>query len=112
MKKINITKMMINNSFIYTDRKEILGMEFIKLNNGNYMIKNSNGRVVSEKEKLQLENKELVLEDISSNCGKEATKKISKNKKRIKEIEIEEQQEDTNEDNLGADIEETKSIEE
>ena len=112
MKKINITKMMINNSFNYTDRKEILGMEFIKLNNGNYMIKNSNGRVVSEKEKLQLENKELVLEDISSNCGKEATKKISKNKKRIKEIEIEEQQEDTNEDNLGADIEETKSIEE
>lgn len=95
MKKIDITKMMIKNSFNYTDRKEILGMEFIKLNNGNYMIKNSNGRVVSEKEKLQIENKELVLEDISSNCGKEATKKISKNKKRIKEIEIEEKQKRT-----------------
>ena len=112
MKQIDITTMMKENDFNYIDRKEILGMEFIKLNNGNYMIKNSNGRVVSEKEKLQIENKELVLEDISSNCGKEATKKISKNKKRIKEIEIEEQQEDTNEDNLGADIEETKSIEE
>ena len=58
MKKIDITKMMINNSFNYTDRKEIFGMEFIKLNNGIFMIKNSNGRVVSEKEKLQNENKE------------------------------------------------------
>ena len=113
MKKIDITKMMKENDFNYIDRKEILGMEFIKLNNGNYMIKNSNGRVVSEKEKLQLENKELVLEDINSDCGKEATKKISKNKKRIKEIEAEEkvENEDINEeDNLDADIEETKSI--
>jgi rRNA processing protein Krr1/Pno1 len=43
---------------------------------------------VSEKEKLQLENDELVLEDISSNnCQQETTKKIKKNKKRIKEIE-------------------------
>lgn len=55
------------------------------------MIKNSNGRIVSEKEKLQLENKELVLKDITSNnCQKETTKKINKNKKRIKEIMEEE----------------------
>ena len=58
-------------------------MEFIK-NGKKYLIKNSNGRVVSEKEKLELENKELVLKDITSNnCQKETTKKISKNKKRI-----------------------------
>ena len=87
MKRIDITKMMLSNDYGDIDRKEILGMEFIKQNDGNYIIKNSNGRVVSEKEKLQLENKELVIEDINSNCGKEATKKISKNKKRIKEIE-------------------------
>ena len=87
MKRIDITKMMLSNDYGDIDRKEILGMEFIKQNDGNYIIKNSNGRVVSEKEKLQLENKELILEDINSNCGKEATKKISKNKKRIKEIE-------------------------
>ncbi len=87
MKRIDITKMMLSNDYGDIDRKEILGMEFIKQNDGNYIIKNSNGRVVSEKEKLQLENKELVLEDIKSDCGKEATKKISKNKKRIKEIE-------------------------
>ena len=61
-------------------------MEFIK-NGKNYIIKNSNGRVVTEKEKLELENKELILKDIEGcNCQQETTKKISKNKKRLKEI--------------------------
>lgn len=87
MKKIDITKMMQENNFGDIDRREILGMEFIKQTNGTYLIKNSNGRVVSEKEKIQLENKELVLEDIKKDCAKDITKKISKNKKRIKEIE-------------------------
>ena len=65
-------------------------MEFIKKGK-NYLIKNSNGRVVDEKTKLELENKELVLKDIKScGCQAETTKKISKNKKRIKEIEQEE----------------------
>ena len=62
-------------------------MEFIKLGK-NYLIKGGNGRIVSEKEKLQLENNELILEDIKGcDCQKETTKKIAKNKKRIKEIE-------------------------
>ena len=62
-------------------------MEFIKKGK-NYLIKNSNGRVVDEKTKLELENKELVLKDIKScGCQSETTKKISKNKKRIKELE-------------------------
>ena len=62
-------------------------MEFVKVGK-NYMIKGSNGRIVSEKEKIQLENNELVLKDIEGcECQKETTKKISKNKKRIKEIE-------------------------
>ena len=61
-------------------------MEFIKVGK-NYMIKNSNGRIVSEKEKLELENKELIIEDIKSNkCQGKTTQKISKNKKRIKEL--------------------------
>lgn len=64
-------------------------MEFIKLGK-NYLIKNGNGRVISEKEKLQLENNELILEDIKGcDCQKETTKKITKNKKRIKELEKE-----------------------
>lgn len=62
-------------------------MEFVKVGK-NYLIKGSNGRVVSEKEKLMLENKELVIKDIKGcGCQGETTKKISKNKKRIKEIE-------------------------
>ena len=62
-------------------------MEFIKKGK-NYLIKNSNGKVVDEKTMLELQNKELVLKDITGcECQKETTKKISKNKKRIKEIE-------------------------
>lgn len=65
-------------------------MEFIKVGK-NFMIKNGNGRIISEKEKLLLENNELVLKDIKGcGCQQETTKKISKNKKRIKEIELEE----------------------
>lgn len=60
-------------------------MEFIKIGK-KYLIKNSNGRIVTEKEKLELENHELVLKDIKSPCAKDITKKISKNKKRLKEI--------------------------
>ena len=62
-------------------------MEFIKLGK-KYLIKNSNGRIVDEKTKLELENKEFIIKDITGcECQKETTKKISKNKKRIKEIE-------------------------
>lgn len=62
-------------------------MEFIKVKNG-YLIKNSNGRIVSEKEKLELENKELILKDIKSNeCQGKTTQKLTKNKKKIKELE-------------------------
>lgn len=98
MKQINITKMMYDNSLNYDEQRRILGMEVIKRADGNYIIKDS-GFVISEKEKLQLENNELILQDLKSNCAKEITKKISKNKKRIEEIENE-------------NIEETKPIEE
>lgn len=87
MKKIDIAKMLKDNELDNIDRREILGMEFIELADGNYLVKNSFGRIVSEKEKLQIENNELVLEDLKKDCAKDITKKISKNKKRIKEIE-------------------------
>ena len=90
--------MMYDNSLNYDEQRRILGMEVIKRTDGNYIIKDS-GFVISEKEKLQLENNELILQDLKSNCAKEITKKISKNKKRIEEIENE-------------NIEETKPIEE
>lgn len=62
-------------------------MEFIKVGK-NYMIKNGNGRIISEKEKLQLENEELIIKDFKSNeCQAKTTQKLTKNKKRIKEID-------------------------
>lgn len=62
-------------------------MEFVKVGK-NYMIKNSNGRIISEKEKLQLETNELQIENESCGCScPDKIKKVSKNKKRIKEIE-------------------------
>lgn len=80
-------------------------MEFIKVGK-NYMIKNSNGRIVSEKEKLQLENEELIIKDFKSNeCQGKTTRKIAKNKKRIKEIDtaIKENADEINEETKSVD---------
>ena len=86
MKQINIDDFIRKNDLYYQDRLEVLGMEFIKVGD-KYMLKGSNGIIVDEKEKLQLENNEMVIKDFTSNkCQQETTKKISKNKKRIKEI--------------------------
>ena len=90
MKKINFEDLDERNNYEIDGFIGGLQMEFIKLGK-NYLIKDSGGRIVSEKEKLELENKELIIEDIKSNaCQGETTKKIAKNKKRVKEIEKEE----------------------
>lgn len=94
MKQISINDFIYKNDLYYKEEMEVLGMEFIKVGK-NYMLKGSNGIIVDEKEKLQMENNELVIKDFeSNNCQKETTKKISKNKKRIKEI-MEEEKEST-----------------
>ena len=68
--------------------------QFVKFGD-KYIVKNSNGRIVSEKEKILMENNELILKDITGcNCQKETTKKLTKNKKRLKEIEKEEKLKD------------------
>lgn len=95
MKQINFEGLRERNGYEIDDFLGGIQMEFIKIGK-NYLIKDSNGRIVSEKEKLQLENNELVLEDIKSNqCQQETTKKISKNKKRVKEIEKTESEKET-----------------
>lgn len=88
MKKINFKDLNKKNNYsLFQFLERGLNMKFIKIGK-NYMIKDSNGRIVSEKEKLQLENNELILNDIkSNNCQEKTTKKVSKNKKRIKELE-------------------------
>lgn len=66
-------------------------MEFIKTGN-KFLIKDSNGVIVDEKQKLQLEKNELIIEDVkSNNCQQETTKKIKKIKKQVKEIEEKEE---------------------
>lgn len=86
MKQININDFIIKNDLNITERLEVLGMEFIKVGD-KYMLKGSNGIIVDEKEKLKMENNEMVIKDFESNkCQQETTKKISKNKKRIEEI--------------------------
>lgn len=52
-------------------------MEFIKLREDRYLIKDSNGLIVSNEEKLKLEKKELIIKDIESNeCQGKTTQRI------------------------------------
>lgn len=87
MKKINLEALKEKNDYKINDFIGGVEMEFIKYGN-NYIIKNSGGKVVSEKEKLQLEKEELVLQDIASNnCQEKTTKKIKKITKKIEEAD-------------------------
>ena len=52
-------------------------MEFIKLREDRYLIKDSNGLIVSNEEKLKIEKKELIIKDIESNeCQGKTTQRI------------------------------------
>lgn len=62
-------------------------MEFIKISEDKYRIKDSNNVVVSEEEKLKIERKELILKDITSDeCQKENHKKLKKIEKKLDEL--------------------------
>lgn len=87
MKRINFEGLNERNDYQIGKLIGGIEMEFIKYGD-KYLIKNSGGKVVSEKEKLQLEKKELVIKDITSNnCQEKTTKKIKKINKKIKEAE-------------------------
>lgn len=65
-----------------------LKMEFIDIGRGKFLVRNSNGLIVNEKERLEMEKEGLIIKDIKSDtCQKETTKKVSKINKRLKEIE-------------------------
>lgn len=85
MKQINIERLIEGNGL--TLERKLFGMEFIKQNDGNYIIKGSNNIIVSEKEKKELERDELVIQDIRSGCAKNITPKLTKKKKEIKDLE-------------------------
>lgn len=87
MKRINFENLNERNDYQIGKLIGGIEMEFIKYGD-KYLIKNSGGKVVSEKEKLQIEKKELVIKDITSNnCQEKTTKKIKKINKKIKEAE-------------------------
>lgn len=85
MKRININRLIEGNGL--TLERRLLGMEFIRQNDGNYIIKGSNNIIVSEKEKKELERDELVIKDIESPCAKDITPKLTKKKKEIKKLD-------------------------
>ena len=86
MKKIDIENIVLKNDYaVESLLKGVYKMEFIK-HGDKWLIKDSPGIVVSNKEKLLLEKKELVLKDIEGcECQKETTKKISKINKKLKD---------------------------
>jgi hypothetical protein len=90
MKKINFENLNERNDYQIGQLIGGIKMEFIKYGD-KYVVKNSGGKVVSEKEKLQMEKRELIFKDIESgNCQGETTKKIKKIDKKIKEAEAKE----------------------
>ena len=94
MKRINFNNLNEKNEFSLSNFLGGIEMEFIKHNKG-YLIKDSNGIIVSEEEKLKLENEEMIIEDFkSNNCQEETTKKIAKNKKKITALQNKENADD------------------
>ena len=83
MKQINLNKLVEENGL--TLERSMLGMRFIKQNDGNYIIEGSNNIIVSEKEKKELERDELIIEDVKSECAKHITPKLTKVNKEINE---------------------------
>ena len=72
-------------------------MEFIDMGKGKFLVRNSNGLIVDEKERLEMEKKGLIIKDITSDtCQKETTKKISKINKKLKEVEADDTIQETN----------------
>jgi hypothetical protein len=87
LKQINFETLDERNDYSIKSFIGGIEMEFIKKGK-NYLIKDSNGIIVSEKEKLEIEKKEMILDDLkSSNCQAKTTKKISKINKKLKELD-------------------------
>ena len=86
MKKINFENLRERNDYQIDQFLGGIQMEFTKIGK-NYLLKDSNGVIVSEEEKIKLENKELILKDIkSNNCQGETTKKIKANNEKLNTI--------------------------
>lgn len=97
-KRINLETISIRNDYSIDDfLKGGIKMEFINIGRGKYLVRNSNGMIVNEKERLELEKRGLAIEDIKSDtCQKETTKKIKKINKKLEEVEANDTIQETN----------------
>lgn len=102
-KKINFEDLSLKNDYAIDNfiKEGGISMEFIDIGRGKFLVRNSNGIIVNEKERLEMEKQGLVIKDIDSDtCVKETTKKISKINKRIKEIEEETKEVEVEDDTI------------
>ena len=91
-KKIDLETISIRNDYMIDNFLKGGGieMEFIDMGKGKFLVRNSNGLIVDEKERL-------IIKDITSDtCQKETTKKISKINKKLKEVEADDTIQETN----------------
>lgn len=97
-KRINLETISIRNDYMIDDfLKGGIKMEFIDMGRGKFLVRNSNGMIVNEKERLELEKRGLAIKDIKSDtCQKETTKKIKKINKKLEEVEADDTIEETN----------------
>ena len=90
-KRINLETISIRNDYMIDNflKGGGLSMEFIDIGRGKFLVRNSNGLIVDEKERLKMEKEGLIIKDITSDtCVGETTKKISKINKKLKEVEV------------------------
>lgn len=89
-KRIDLETISIRNDYMIDNflKGGGISMEFIDIGRGKFLVRNSNGLIVDEKERLKMEKEGLIIKDITSDtCQENTTKKIRKINKRIKEIE-------------------------
>lgn len=98
-KRINLETISERNDYMIDNflKGGGISMEFIDIGRGKFMVKNSNGLIVDEKERLEMEKEGLIIKDITSDtCQGETTKKIKKINKKIKEVENNDTNEEAN----------------
>ena len=97
-KRISLETLSKRNDHMIDDfLKGGIDMEFIDMGRGKFLVRNSNGMIVNEKERLELEKRGLAIEDIKSDtCQKETTKKIKKINKKLEEVETDDTIQETN----------------
>jgi hypothetical protein len=98
-KKIDLETISIRNDYTIDNFLKGGGieMEFIDIGRGKFLVRNSNGLVVNEKERLKMEKEGLIIKDITSDtCQEKTTKRIRSINKKLEEVEANDTIEETN----------------